>query len=72
MSLILCVFCAYLNSCQEWLFKVISHKVTSSGVDLEGLLEGRASCFVHVHAAVVLAVIINPTEYQFPETLEFD
>ena len=41
-------------------------------MDLEGLLEGSASCFVHVHAAAVLAVVINLTEFQCPETLEFD
>ena len=65
-------FCAHLDSCQEWMFKVVSQEVASSGVDLEGLLGGSAPRFVHVHAAAVLAVVINPTEYRFPETLEFD
>ena len=58
--------------CQEWMYKATLQEVASLGVDLWGLIEGRASCFVHVHAAAILALVISPDEYRFPETLGFD
>ena len=64
--------CLLFGGWQEWMYKATLQEVASSGVDLEGLIEGRASCFVHVHTAAVLALVISPDEYRFPETLGFD
>ena len=58
--------------CQEWMYKTTLHKVASSGVDLERLLKGSASCFIKVHTAAILVLVISPAEYQVPETLGFN
>ena len=72
--------------CQEWMAKTVQREVASSAVDLQGLLEGRAAAFLHVHTAGMLALVADPptpaapagqmggqmAEGGCPETLQFD
>ena len=52
--------------------KTVLEEVASAGVDLQGLLEGRASCFIRVHGAAIVGLVASPNEYPFPETLGLD
>ena len=51
--------------------KTVLQEVALAGMDLQGLLKGRASCFIHVHSAVIMGLAASPDEYPFPETLGF-
>ena len=65
-SACVCV-CAYVVCVtQEWMHKTVLEVVASGVVDLQGLLEGRASCFMHMHSAVTVGLIASPDEYPFP------
>ena len=66
-----CVCVLFFGISQEWMYKATLQEVASSGVDLEGLLKGSASCFVHVHTAAILALVISQAEYLLPKTLRF-
>lgn len=50
-------------------------EVASKAVALDGLLEGKASAFVHVHSAAMLSLVADHTTIKAdvcPETLLFD
>ena len=50
-------------------------EVASGAVELEGLLEGRAASFVHVHSAAMLGLVAGPAPVRAdgcPETLLMD
>ena len=65
--------CAYVVCVtQEWMHKTVLEVVGSGGVDLQGLLEGRASCFTSVHSAAIVGHVASPNDYPFPETLGMD
>ena len=49
--------------------KTVLQEVASAGVDLQGLLEGRGSCFIRVHGAAIVGLIASQDEYLFPKTL---
>ena len=51
--------------------KTVLQEVASAGVDLQGLLEGRESCFIRVYCAAIVGLVASPDEYPFPETLGF-
>ena len=65
-----CLRCVCVT--QEWMHKTVVEVVGSGGVDLQGLLEGRASCFTRVHSAAVVGLVASPDDYPFPETLGMD
>ena len=65
-----CLHCVCVT--QEWMHKTVVEVVGSGGVDLQGLLEGRASCFTRVHSAGVVGLVASPDDYPFPETLGLD
>ena len=53
----------------------LRREVASKAVDLESLLEGKASAFVHVHSAAMLSLVADQTTIKAdmcPETLLFD
>ena len=51
--------------------EVLSHKA----VEIDGLLEGSAAAFVHIHSAAMLAIVTSPVDVKqdrCPKTLLFD
>ncbi len=60
---------------QGWIRKAVRGEVACGSVELEGLLEGRAASFVHVHSAAMLALVSEPAPIRAddcPETLLLD
>ena len=60
---------------QGWIRQAVRSEVASGSVELEALLEGRASSFVHVHSAALLALVTEPAPAgpdACPETLLLD
>ena len=60
---------------QAWIRLNLRREVASKAVDLETLLEGKASSFVHVHSAAMLALVADQMTIKpdiCPETLLFD
>ncbi len=60
---------------QGWIRKAVRSEVACGSVELEGLVEGRAGSFVHVHSAAMLALVSEPAAVRAeacPETLLLD
>lgn len=60
---------------QGWIRVNLRREVASKAVDLESLLEGKASAFVHVHSAAMLSLVADQATIKAdvcPETLLFD
>ena len=60
---------------QAWIRRNLRREVASRAADLDSLLEGKASAFVHVHSAAMLSLVADQTKIRedvCPETLLMD
>jgi len=64
-----------LERTQNWIRKTLRREVLAKSVELESLIEGKASSYVHIHTFAMLALVEEQVPLKSetcPETLLFD
>lgn len=66
-----------LDRTQEWIRKTMIREINAKTVELQNLVEGKTSSYVHIHTVAMMSLVadtapLNVENSNYPETLQFD